>query len=69
MTKLFINLKKKKKKTIFGPFSPFWGQIFFQKIWLYHADPHMGPKHHLKFQKKLSQFQENYLKDRRMNGP
>ena len=51
MTKFFINFKEKNYFWTISPFSPFWGQIFFQKIWLYDADSHMGPKHNLKFQK------------------
>ena len=30
------------KKTVFGPFSLFWGQIIFYKIRLRHAQLHMG---------------------------
>ena len=44
MTKFFNNFKK----NIFGPFIPISGQIFFQKLRLYHSQFHIGFKHYTK---------------------
>ena len=53
------------KKPCFGPFSPILGQKKFSwKIWLSHAQLHMGFQHHAKIQKKLMvQFKENAWTD------
>ena len=42
------------KNPIFCPFSQkiFGKNNFFKKIWLYHAQQHMAPYHHVEFQKK-----------------
>ena len=65
MTK-FSNILK--KKTIFGPISPFWRQKYFFKKSGFHTH-HMDPQHHGKFKKKLrSQLQENFWTEQQKDG-
>ena len=53
------------KNTIFGAFSPYFGEkMFFQKIYLLHTAPHGPP-----FQKKIMRLsQENFQTDRQTEG-
>ena len=51
-----LNLPIHSKNPRLGLFSPFWGQIIiFKKIWLCHAQHHMGTWHHIDFQKKTKE--------------
>ena len=60
----------KSKKPYFWLIFPIFGiKNIYKKIWLCHAQQHMGLKHHADFQKKLMRLsQENFRTERRKDG-
>ena len=65
-----LNLPIYSKNPRLGLFSPFWGQsIIFKKIWLCHAQHHMGTWHHIDFQKKTKEPVPRKLPNRMTDRP
>ena len=68
MTIFFFKFKKLYLEYIFNPFPNIFGakKVFFQKLWLCHAQLHKSFLHHAKIQRNvMTQFQENTWTDDR----
>ena len=66
ITKFSNKFKEPCVWSILAHFPHFLGQKYFQKTQLSHVQYHVGPEHPAEFQKKrLSQFQENFVPEKR----